>query len=373
MMNRYLDVNPEVAAALAAPVSTTNQGDFYMFGKLFFGSSKRMWAAAVLMAASLALPSPLARMDDARHTYLIQAEGEPIVISGVAEEELDFENLHVRTNLSAAVGDAQLLLREGDTLTLTVDGETVELTAQNETVDHLLRRMDAEVDDGEMVVLDVTGEELAITVTDSWEYNWEKVFPTTYTSERVANPGLTRGNERVKQEGQDGEYVESFVSVYRDGRVASVQFLGRSEDTAVPEIIEYGTASTYVASSDRIAQVVPNEDGQGGYLVFASGATMAYASVDTYNATAYDIHGITATGYPTEIGVVAVDPRIIPYGTRMFIQTVNGSWVYGMAVARDCGGAIKGKIIDLWFPDYETCCKWGRRDITVYFLDDISG
>ena len=95
---------------------------------------------------------------------------------------------------------------------------------------------------------------------------------------------------------------------------------------------------------------------------------MPYKKIMDCNATAYDIHGTTATGYPTQIGVVAVDPKVIPYGTRMFIQTPSGSWVYGMATARDCGGAIKGNIIDLWFPDYATCCKWGRRDVTVYIL-----
>ena len=111
------------------------------------------------------------------------------------------------------------------------------------------------------------------------------------------------------------------------------------------------------------------EDGTpGGYLVLASGETLAYTSVDTYEATAYCDHGKTATGYYTELGVVAVDPKVIPYGTRMYIQTPSGGWVYGLSVARDCGGAVKGKIIDLWFPEYETCVQWGRRNITVYFL-----
>ena len=50
------------------------------------------------------------------------------------------------------------------------------------------------------------------------------------------------------------------------------------------------------------------------------------------------------------------------------VKNATGAFVYGMAVARDCGGGIKGNIIDLWFPDYETCIQWGRRDIVVYIL-----
>ncbi len=339
-----------------------------MLSKLLFGSSRRVLAAAVLLAATLALPTPLAGLDNARHTYLIYDGGDPVVIEGTATESADYDGLTVRPSRSPAIGDAQLMLEEGRTVVLLHGQDRLEETARSETVDHLLRRVKLTPAEDEMVVLDLTGEDVVISLTRQWSHTWEKVTPTTYTTERVANPALTKGKENVKQEGQDGEYVETFLNVYEDGKLDHTEFVSRSEDTAVPEIIEYGTASTYVASSDRIAQVVPNEDGEGGYLVFTSGATMAYTGVDTFNATAYDIHGITATGYPTEMGVVAVDPRVIPYGTRMFIQSKTGSWVYGMAVARDCGGAIKGKIIDLWFPDYETCCKWGRRDITVYFL-----
>ena len=339
-----------------------------MFEKLFLGPSGRLWAVTLLLAATLTLPSPLAGLDNARHTYLIQGEEEPFIIDGTATEEADYDQLHIRTSRSAAIGDAQLLLKDGQEITLTHGEETETVTAKNETVDHLLRRLDAEVAEDEMVVLDVTGEELAITVTDHWEYTWEESHPTTYTTERVANPGLKKGVERVKQEGQDGEYVETFVNIYEKGALQGTEFVSRSEDTAVTEIIEYGTASDYVSSSDRIAEVHPNEDGNGGYLLFTSGTTMTYTKIMDCNATAYDIHGITATGYPTEIGVVAVDPKVIPYGTRMFIQTPSGSWVYGLSTARDCGGAIKGNIIDLWFPDYETCCKWGRRDVTVYIL-----
>lgn len=53
----------------------------------------------------------------------------------------------------------------------------------------------------------------------------------------------------------------------------------------------------------------------------------------------------------------------------MFIQTTNGRRVYGMGTALDCGGAIKGNIVDLWFPTKADCYSWGRRNVTVYILD----
>jgi 3D (Asp-Asp-Asp) domain-containing protein len=77
---------------------------------------------------------------------------------------------------------------------------------------------------------------------------------------------------------------------------------------------------------------------------------------------------ITATGTTVRIGTVAVDPTLIPYGTRMFIVTDDGQYIYGIATAEDCGGGIKGDRIDLYFPTYDECMEFGRRPTTIYFL-----
>jgi len=79
----------------------------------------------------------------------------------------------------------------------------------------------------------------------------------------------------------------------------------------------------------------------------------------TVTATAYTLQGTTATGAPVGYGVVAVDPSVIPLGTRM---TIPG---YGEAVAADTGGAIQGSVIDLWFPTAAQAAAWGRRTVTI--------
>ena len=75
---------------------------------------------------------------------------------------------------------------------------------------------------------------------------------------------------------------------------------------------------------------------------------------------------------PVKWGVVAVDPRVVPYGTRMFIMTPDGSIVYGIGTAEDCGGAIKGKRLDLYMPTLREAFRFGRKDVTVYFLGDAN-
>jgi 3D (Asp-Asp-Asp) domain-containing protein/peptidoglycan hydrolase CwlO-like protein len=79
------------------------------------------------------------------------------------------------------------------------------------------------------------------------------------------------------------------------------------------------------------------------------------------SATCYDLPGHTATGMPVGWGVVAVDPTVIPLGTKLYIPG------YGNGVAADVGGGIKGRIIDLWMTP-ASCASWGRRTVTITIL-----
>lgn len=77
------------------------------------------------------------------------------------------------------------------------------------------------------------------------------------------------------------------------------------------------------------------------------------------SATGYSLPGRTATGMPVGWGVVAVDPAVIPLGTRLTIPD------YGTAVAADVGSGVRGAMIDLWFPTLAQARAWGRRTVTI--------
>lgn len=77
------------------------------------------------------------------------------------------------------------------------------------------------------------------------------------------------------------------------------------------------------------------------------------------DAVAYHLSGRTALGMPVRRGVVAVDPSLIPLGTRMHVPG------YGQSIAADVGTAIRGPIIDLWMPTDRAARKWGRRSVTI--------
>lgn len=117
---------------------------------------------------------------------------------------------------------------------------------------------------------------------------------------------------------------------------------------------------------NTVAEVV--EEPERENIVETSYGAINYSNVMSMEATAYlptdgSGAGITATGIRATYGVVAVDPRIIPLGTKVYIPG------YGVALAADTGGAIKGYKIDLCMETYKECMRFGRRNVTVYVLE----
>ena len=129
-------------------------------------------------------------------------------------------------------------------------------------------------------------------------------------------------------------------------RIASIETQARSAEvqtTAISAIVAPVTTAVVDAAAPTAASA-PSA---------TSGRTI------TVSATGYALRGRTATGIQTAPGVVAVDPSVIPLGTRM---TIPG---YGEGIAADTGGAVHGNIIDLWFPSRAQALQWGRRTVTI--------
>jgi 3D (Asp-Asp-Asp) domain-containing protein len=153
---------------------------------------------------------------------------------------------------------------------------------------------------------------------------------------------------------------------------------GRAEQSAVGLARARAQRVAYIASLAKQRRLTARQidalDSQAQRVVERSQAAQARTSAAapvaaspivtgpravTVSATGYSLPGRTATGLPVGIGVVAVDPSVIPLGTRM---TIPG---YGEGVAADIGSAVQGYEIDLWFPTVAGALAWGRRTVTV--------
>ena len=184
---------------------------------------------------------------------------------------------------------------------------------------------------------------------------------------RINDASLPTGTEKVLTEGQDGQMECVAMVSYRNGSETNRIVLSQVvTHQPVNEVIAVGTAP--VETAPNIGYTVGD-----GFITLSTGETLSYSSSMVVQATAYshfdegcDMY--TATGTVVHIGTVAVDPNLIPYGTRMFIVSNDGEYVYGISTAEDCGGAIIDKRIDLYYPTLSQCFAFGRRDCTVYFL-----
>jgi resuscitation-promoting factor RpfB len=103
----------------------------------------------------------------------------------------------------------------------------------------------------------------------------------------------------------------------------------------------------------------PAQTAQTAVQTPAAGRVPAGGRTLTVSTTGYSLPGRASTGVPVGWGVVAVDPAVIPLGTRLSIPG------YGEAVAADTGGAVRGDVIDLWFPTLAQARGWGRRTVTI--------
>lgn len=287
--------------------------------------------------------------------------------------EADYNGLLLRR--SQGQEGLQAILEPGRTITVNHAGTVESYTTEAERLATFLDRNGIVLGEDEMVELNTTGEELAVHISHSLTYQHYVVVETDYETRRIADPLMDKGTEEVLRRGVKGQVIETYEDTVVSGEVVATRYVGASHDTSHAEIILYGTRVYEVEQDDTIVEDHPYEEGEGGYLLFASGDTMTYSRVMTCSSTAYYSGGdggaawTTAVGASVGVGTVAVDPTVIPYYTKMFIQTTNGRRVYGMGTALDCGGAIKGNVVDLWFPTKADCYSWGRRSVTVYILD----
>ena len=329
--------------------------------------------------------------------YLLIDDQETYTVTADSDLDYQSEALYTGSN-NAGAADVQLILpkgqdvqlaavEEGTSATVKSSGPETKLlsaslsgsaeddttdtgvvTTRHETVANLLRRSHVKVADDEMVVVDLTADTPSITVCRQYTRLRSVQVQTDFAEERIADPLMAKGTEEIITPGVPGTVTQTYMDVFVKGKLERTEFISTTEDNSVTQVVEYGTLVDSVADGDELVSVYRNDDGSG-YLLFASGDTMTFSSQVTCNASAYAIHGRTASGRPTQYGNIAVDPSVFPYGTRFYIYTDDGYLTYGMATAADCGTSIKGYKLDLWFDEYDQACRFGRRNCTVFVLN----
>lgn len=266
---------------------------------------------------------------------------------------------------------SDLLLSAGMDVTIRYNGETLTTVSLDETVREMLTRMSIYPSPLEMVSL-AFGEN-ALTIEIASEFVFYETN-ATYTEHEIIyqyNEDKPDWYEAVIQEGCDGVYSEVYEIIYQDGVEVGRQLIEVIDTEPVTTIIEKGTIPNFANNDDPVASITTNEDGTG-YITLENGQIITFNQVRTMKGTAYNcdepgLGTITYTGTTVHWGVVAVDKKVIPLGTKMYIVSNDGYLVYGFAIAEDTG--VRGEHVDLYMESWEDMINFGVRDCTVYILD----
>lgn len=257
------------------------------------------------------------------------SEGERIVIKKAVEVNLTAMNKElVILTAEETVGD--MLEAENEAL----EAQGIEF---NEDIDEVEPKLDTKVQKNLQVKL-VKVEEVKEVATETIEFD-------TVTEE---DNDLDISVEEIRQEGAPGEKEITYRVTKKDGKEISREVIGsKVVKEPVNKIIAQGTRKTFASRS---------------------GEQLDYKELLYCESTAYTGGGITATGTapvysPSGIGTIAVDPRVIPLGSLVYVEG------YGQAVAADTGGAIQGSIIDVYVDTYDQATSWGRKyGVAVYIM-----
>jgi len=156
---------------------------------------------------------------------------------------------------------------------------------------------------------------------------------------------------------RDAERTAAALTAARTDRLSFISQLRAKEQLKTAQITALKAAAQRVERKSNAIQATAVPD-VTQVAAAPTGSTQAGQTL-TVSSTGYSLLGRTSTGIPVGWGVIAVDPSVIPLGTRV---TVPG---YGEAVAADTGSAVRGATIDLWFPSLAQARAWGRRTVTI--------
>lgn len=186
--------------------------------------------------------------------------------------------------------------------------------------------------------------------------------PIPYEVVTRENNHLDQGVEKVARQGEEGIEEKTYKVVLEDGKETSKELLQQKIlSSPISKIIELGTLMVHKTARGDILRCEKVLD------MRATSYTASFK--DTGKHPDHPQFGITYTGVRAKKGIIAVDPKVIPLGTKVYVEVAGNTPDYGYAVAADTGGAIKGNLIDLYFDDQQTVDNWGVKKVKVYILD----
>ncbi|MFL0266554.1 3D domain-containing protein [Candidatus Clostridium radicumherbarum] len=248
-------------------------------------------------------------------------------------------------------------------VTVEVDGEELNIKTTEATADKMFNSEGIKIFEEDKVIPSkdaVVKEGLKLIVTRVETKILEEKQILDFATVVKKDENAKKGSTKVLQDGQEGEKVITTKLVYENGKEVKRDVIDETiTKNPVQKIVAVGTLST--VSLSRGEDVMYKTSFRARTTAYSAGfsSTGKRPGDKNYGKTA---SGTIAKRDPQGYSSVAVDPRVIPLGTKLFIEG------YGYAVAEDTGGAIKGNAIDVFFETDSECFNWGVKNVNVYIL-----
>lgn len=325
--------------------------------------------ATTVLLGTLVYAIHTIRVSDGKDTYVVTTVTESVQSATelIAKSE-DYEI----TKLVKGLYRTDVTISYNFNVFVTVGNETVSGQASSGYVKDILTKLNIPFDEFDIINPSLDTyiiDETYIDIVDI-EYRTEAFDEQIpYGEETVYSDQYYTTTQKVI-EGSYGINRATYTVTYVNGVPQNKVYLGSTlvtlptpkttiiGTTTPDDAAKYSTISTLKVPDDLVLDV--------------NGIPVNYSKCETLRATAYTHTGSRcATLVWPQPGYVAVDPKKIPYGTRMYIVSADGKYVYGYAIAADTGGFIYGgrTDMDLFLDTEEQCVNFGRRKIKVYFLD----
>ena len=252
---------------------------------------------------------------------------------------------------------------KGKKLSITADGKTDSVYVPNGNVCDVLTELGYKLSDDDILNVNRNSniEDADKIVIKRVTYkNETETQSVDFETVKKNSKDVELGKTKVQTEGKKGEALVTKRCKYIDGKKVSSETVDKKiTKEPVDKVVLMGTKGSNVSNP-------------AGTFTDNNGNTVAYSSVVTGSGTAYTAPAgsLTATGVTAYHGGVAVNPNIIPYGSKLYIVSTDGSFVYGYATAVDTGGALMAgtAIVDCFYNTYDECVNFGRRNVNVYIV-----
>lgn len=199
--------------------------------------------------------------------------------------------------------------------------------------------------------------------------SYEEEIP--YTTKVEYSENLEKGTTNTKNAGSNGVKTVTVQKIYENGVLVSSKVI--SEQTVENAVAQQKVVGTKTAKTSANTPCISTLVPDAPIALNAAGVPLNYTKRLTFEATAYTSSSGArcSTGVQPQPGRVAVNPNVIPYGTKMYIVSADGKYHYGYAIASDTGGFAKKNpyAVDLYMSTRSACLDFGRRNVQIYILE----